>query len=43
MNMIDELSDYIKTRDIKVLITSDLQISDFDLTAVVVEILSWLR
>lgn len=43
MNMIDELSDYIKTRDRKVLITSDLQISDFDLTAVVIEILSWLR
>ena len=43
MILVDKLLDYIKTRDRKILITTDLQISDRDLSVVVIEILSWLR
>lgn len=43
MSMIDELLHYYETKDRKILITTDLQISNADLHGVVVKILSWLR
>ena len=43
MILIDELLHYYETKDRKILITTDLQISNADLHGVVIKILSWLR
>lgn len=43
MTLIDKLLQYYETKDRKILITTDLQISNADLHGVVVKILSWLR
>lgn len=43
MSMIDELLYYYETKYRKILITTDLQISNTDLHVVVIKILSWLR
>ena len=43
MILIDELLHYYETKDRKILITTDLQISNADLHKVVIQILSWLR
>lgn len=43
MNIIDKLLNYLKNRDKKILITTDIQISTLELTVVVVNILSWMK
>lgn len=43
MSIIDELLNYLKDRDKKILITTDIQISNSELNVVVVKILSWLK
>lgn len=43
MILIDKLLHYFETKDRKILITTDLQISNADLHVVVIKILSWLR
>lgn len=43
ISMIDELLHYYETKDRKILITTELQISNTELHVVVIKILSWLR
>lgn len=42
-NIVDKLLDYQKNKDKKVLMTTESQISDYELNVVVVKILSWLK
>lgn len=43
MNIIDELLEYMESKDKKILITTDIQINDAELNIVVIKILSWLK
>lgn len=43
MNIIDSLLDYMKYNDKKILITTDIKISNSELNVVVIKILSWLK
>lgn len=43
MNITDELLNYFTNKDRKALITTDMQISNYELNIVVIEILSWLK
>lgn len=42
-SMIDELLSYMNNQDKKILITTDIQISKYELNVVVIQILSWLK
>ncbi len=43
MNIVDNLLNYWKHKDKKMLITTDVQISSYELNVVVIKILSWLK
>lgn len=43
MNIVDNLLNYLKHKDKKMLITTDVQISSYELNVVVIKILSWLK
>lgn len=43
MSMIDELLSYMNNQEKKILITTDIQMSIYELNIVVIEILSWLK
>ena len=43
MDIIDKLFKYINSQDKKALLTTDIQISNYELNVVVDEILSWLK
>lgn len=43
MNITDKLLKYMESRDKKILITSDIQMSDNELNVVVIKVLSWLK
>lgn len=43
MSIIDELFKYLQSQDKKVLLTTDIQISNSELNVVVIKILSWLK
>lgn len=43
MNIIDELLYYLENKDKEILITTDIQISNYELNVVVIKILLWLK
>lgn len=43
MSVVDRLLNYFKEQDKKILITTDIQISKYELNVVVIQILSWLK
>lgn len=43
MNIVDNLLNYLNDKDKTVLITTDIQISSYELNVVVIKILSWLK
>lgn len=43
MNIVDNLLNYLKYKDKRMLITTDIQISNYELNVVVIKILSWLK
>ncbi len=43
MDVIDKLFEYLNSHDKKALLTTDIQISKYDLNVVVIKIVSWLK